>query len=210
MEGTDCEVLDRRSVGPATVALVLAAPPGFEAAPGQFVQLRADVDGEAVTRHYSISSPVVADQFEVTVGVDPNGTLSPWLATVEPGTAVAIDGPYGRVHYEDESHVVVLAAGPGIGPAVGVAERTIGDGGEAAVVYRTETPVHERRLAGLARAAADVFLASTSPAFEAAVAAVVDRGQVLVYGFQPFVDDATAAIRRAGGDPDDARVENFG
>jgi len=33
---------------------------------------------------------------------------------------------------------------------------------------------------------------------------------VFVYGFADFVEDATTAIERGGGDPDAAKVENFG
>ena len=46
--------------------------------------------------------------------------------------------------------------------------------------------------------------------FGAAVGAVVGRGRVFVYGFEPFVDDAEGALRAAGGDPTAAKVENFG
>lgn len=210
MEGTDVDVVYRRGVGPGTIALSVEAPPGFDARPGQFVQVRATVDGEPVTRHYSISSPTVSETFELTVGVDPDGTLSPWLADAEPGATLEVDGPFGRVHYEDESSVVVLAAGPGIGPAVGVAERAILDGGDAAVVYRTDDIVHERRLAGLALAGAPVFAVRSREGFEDAVATVRNRGQPFVFGFESFVEEARAAIESAGGDPADAKTENFG
>jgi len=210
MDGTEVEIRACRSVGPNTVALVLAAPPGFDARPGQFVQVRATVDGETVTRHFSISSPTVGDAFEVTVGVDPDGTLSPWLAAVAPGETLFVDGPFGRVYYEDETAVVVLAAGPGIGPAVGVAERATMDGGDATVVYRADRPVHEARLAGLAAAGAIVYVASSDEAFRAATAAAVGTGQVFVFGFEPFVETVRDVIADVGGDPAVAKVENFG
>lgn len=210
MEGTEVDVVDRRAVGPGTFSLTLEAPPGFDARPGQFVQVRATVDGDTVTRHYSISSPAVGETFELTVGVDPEGTLSPWLAEVDAGETVAVDGPFGRVHYEGEPSAVVLASGPGIGPAVGVAERTIRDGGDAAVVYRADELVHERRLSGLARAGAPVYAVGGRASFADAVAATVDRGQLFVYGFEPFVDEARAAIEAAGVDAGGVKVENFG
>lgn len=210
MEGTEVAVIDRRRVGPGTVALSVETPPGFNARPGQFVQVRARVEGEAVTRHYSISSPTVLETFELTVGVDPDGTLSPWLAGLELGTTLEVAGPFGRVHYEDESSVVVLAAGPGVGPAVGVAERAILEGGDAAVVYRTDSIVHERRLARLGQAGAAVYVVGSREAFEAAVATVGQRGQPFVFGFEPFVEAARAAIEATGGDPAAAKTENFG
>ena len=232
MEGTEVRVVDVSDVGPDTVAVTLEAPPGFEARPGQFVQLRAtvdDADGEgggdgedevdagdddAVTRHYSISSPVVDETFELTIGVDPEGTLSPWLAEVAPGATVEIAGPWGRVYYADEPRVVVLAAGPGIGAAVGVAERAVIDGGSPTVVYRSAVPVHEDRLSALASAGADVRVTADDEAFEAAVAEILEtedaERQTFVYGFAPFVEDAREAILAAGGDPGVAKVENYG
>jgi 3-phenylpropionate/trans-cinnamate dioxygenase ferredoxin reductase subunit len=209
MEGTEVEIVDVRDVGPDTVALRVASPPGFDARPGQFVQVRATVDGDTVTRHYSVSSPEVDETFELTVGIDPDGTLTPWLAGAEPGDTVEVDGPFGRVYYEDEDGVVVLAAGPGIGAAVGVAEASLARGGDAAVAYLTEGLVHEDRLARLAAAGARVYVVGDER-FEAAVGEVLGHGQVFVYGFSPFVDAAEAAITAAGGDPAAAKVENFG
>ena len=209
MEGTEVEIVDVSEVGPDTVALAVAAPAGFDARPGQFVQVRGTVDGEAVTRHYSVSSPSVTDTFELTVGVDPDGTLSPWLADAAPGDTVEVDGPFGRVYYDGEARVAVLAAGPGVGPAVGVAERALAEGGEAALVYRADGVVHESRLAGLAAAGADVFVVGEAH-FPAAVSAAVGGGQTFVYGFAPFVEAAETAIAEAGVDPEAAKVENFG
>lgn len=216
MDGTEVEIADVRGVGPDTVALRVTAPPGFDARPGQFVQVRATVGGEPVTRHYSVSSASVGETFELTVGIDPDGTLSPRLADAKPGDTVEIDGPFGRSFYEDEERVVVLAAGPGIGAAVGIAEATLSRGGDAAIVYRTGSPVHEDRLSRLAAADAHVYVVGTgTETFEAAVRAAIgggsgDGARIFVYGFAPFVEIARAAIAAAGGDPAVAKVENFG
>lgn len=209
MDGTEVDIVGVDDVGPDTVALIVEAPPGFEARPGQFVQVRSVVDGEAVTRHYSVSSPRVTDSFEITVDVDPEGTLSPLLADASPGDVVEVDGPFGRVYYEGESGAVVLAAGPGIGPAVAVAERAIQERNVAAVVYRSDDLVHEARLSGLALAGVDVFVAGEDR-FADAVGAVVGDGQTFVYGFRPFVESAERAVVAAGGDWSAAKVENFG
>jgi len=210
MEGTEVGITGLREVGPHTIALCVVSPPGFDARPGQFVQLRAAVDGEPVTRHYSVSSPEVDETFELTVGIDREGTLTPWLAGAEPGETVEVDGPFGRVHYEGEDSVVALAGGPGIGAAVGVAEAALARGGDAALVYRTEELVHEARLARLAADGARVYAVGGEDAFGAAVGDVTGRGQVFVYGFEPFVEVTETAIRAAGGDPAAAKVENFG
>lgn len=209
MDGVAVTLTGVTEVGPSTVAVTLEAPAGFDARPGQFVQVRATVDGEPVTRHYSVSSPWVDDDFEVTVGVDPEGTLSPWLAAAAPGDAVEVAGPFGRVYYDAEPRVVVLAAGPGIGPAVGVAERAVAEGGDAAVVYLADHLVHEARLARLSLAGATVFVVGPG-SFESAVDGATDGGQPFVYGFEPFVEVARVALENAGVDPGTAKVENFG
>lgn len=216
MDGTDCAIRRLTSVGPGTVAVTLAAPADFDARPGQFVQVSRMIAGEPVTRHYTISSPRVGETFELTVGVDPEGDLSPWLADAEPGDTVTIDGPYGRVFYEDERSVACVASGPGNGPAIGVAERALLDGGESTVVYETDHSgnclVHGRRLAALATAGASVSVCRPREGgrLSKLVASVPEETQLFAYGFQPFVDRVKAAIRSAGGDPYAAKIENFG
>lgn len=199
-----------RSVGPNAVALELATPEGFTALPGQFVLVRATVDGEEIARHYTLSSPTVGETFELTVGVDPDGDLSPWLADLTAGDELDIEGPFGDVAYDDDGDVVVLAGGPGVGPAVGIAERARERGHAAAVVYRDDAPIHEDRLAALAAGGADVAVLGDDDSLAPAVARVADDGDIYVFGFRAFVDDALAAVEAAGGDPDAAAVESFG
>ncbi len=122
MEGTPVTVESVSEVGPDTVTLELETPDGFDALPGQFVLLRAAPDDEAISRHYTLSSPSVGATFELTVGVDPDGDLSPWLADLEGGETVHVEGPFGRITYEGETDIVAAAGGPGIGPSIAVAE----------------------------------------------------------------------------------------
>ena len=213
MDATDVTVADCREVGPDTVALDLDSPDGFSARPGQFVKLSATLDGEQESRFYTISSPDTDGGFEVTVGIDPEGTLAPWLAERTAGDTVTVAGPYGDAFYDGEARVVIVAGGPGVGPAVGIAEAALADGHEAAVVYRDDAPVHEDRLATLSDAGAEVYVLGNDDDLASAVAETVsaDEGeQVFVYGFAEFLDAATAALDAAGVDPGAARTENFG
>jgi ferredoxin-NADP reductase len=201
-------------VGPDTYALRFTAPDGFAAEPGQFVKLGTEIDGESVARFYTLSSPRVGETFEVTVGIDPDGgDFSAFLADAETGTEMTLSGPYGDQHYDGEARAVVIAGGPGIGPAVAIAERALDEGAEAAVVYRDDDVAHADRIDALRDRGAAVRLLDADEALTDAVAdalAGTDGETVFVYGFADLVADAEAAIDAAGGDADAAKVENFG
>ncbi|MFB6220461.1 MAG: FAD-dependent oxidoreductase [Halolamina sp.] len=210
-------VVCNESVGPDTYAVTFESPEGFDGLPGQFVKLSAEVEGEDHARFYTLSSPDAEETFETTIEVDEaGGPFSAYLAGLSEGDEVAVEGPYGDEHYEGESRVVVLAGGPGVGPAVAIGEAALADGNEAAVVYRHEgMPAHQARLNDLADAGASVEMISgtDAAAFEAAVDEAVTGAadeQVFVYGFASFVETAREAIAVAGGDPAGAKVENFG
>ncbi|SIQ76018.1 3-phenylpropionate/trans-cinnamate dioxygenase ferredoxin reductase subunit [Haladaptatus litoreus] len=212
MEGTEIVVRAVRTVGKNTIALELESPAKFDAQPGQFVQVRGEVDGEEITRHYTLSSPDTDGTFEITVGIDPDGDLSPWLAELESGDTIEVDGPFGRSYYEGEESVVVLAGGPGVGPAVGIAERAIADGGEAVVIYRDDEPAHEERLRELETAGAAVVVTAAPLVEDEDVTDALESasGQLFVYGFADFLEEANAVLAATGHEPDDAKSENFG
>ena len=86
------------------VAITLAVPPDlrdtFAFKPGQFLTLRAVINGESVRRSYSICSSVqrFAKDHEIEVGVKPvaGGVFSNWAVTLQAGSAVAVMPPEGR------------------------------------------------------------------------------------------------------------------
>jgi ferredoxin-NADP reductase len=209
MDETEVMVRAVTTVGPGTIALELETPADFDANPGQFVRLHATVDGEEIARYYTLSSPDIEETFEITVGIDPEGDLSPWLADRESGDTVTIEGPFGNVVY-DEGDVAVLAGGPGVGPAVGVAEAAVAEGSEATIVYQDDAPAHEQRLDALVDSGATVRIVENKQGLTDAVREVVDDGQIYVFGFQAFVEDARDAVEAGGGDFSEAEVESFG
>jgi cytochrome-b5 reductase len=206
-------VTDTTTVGPETVAIEFSTPAEFDAQPGQFVKLSATVDDEEYARFYTLSSPDVDGTAEITVGIDPeeSGPFSEYLAALVAGDEIEMSGPFGSDYYEGESRVVVLAGGPGVGPAVGIGERALNDGGEVAIVYRDVDPAHDERLDALDAAGASVDV-TDGPIVEAVGDAITGRDdeQVFVYGFADFVEEATDAAAAAGVAAADLKVENFG
>lgn len=209
MEPTRTTIVAVREVGPDTVAVDLESPAAFEARPGQFLKLSADVDGERVTRFYTLSSPDAEGVVEITIGIDPEGSLGPWIADPDrEGDTVTVEGPYGGAHYEGEPASLVIAGGPGVGAAVGIGERAVAEGNEVTIVYRDDSPVHRDRLASLERAGATVVI--TGADIDEHVEKYLADQQVFVYGFQGFVTGALDVIEAGGGDPDAAKVESYG
>lgn len=212
MDGTEVEVQSVRDVGEDTVSLEIESPEGLDARPGQFLQVAGTVDGEEVTRHYTLSSPDTVETFEITVGIDPDGDLSPWLAERDAGETVAVAGPYGVSYYEGEPHGIVLAGGPGVGPAVGIGERALAEGNEVTIVYRDDDPAHDDRLGKLAADGAEIIVTDEALRESEEIRDVLSRaeGQVFVYGFADFLSEAHDVLAATGHDPDEAKEENFG
>ncbi|MFD1587126.1 ferredoxin--NADP reductase [Halorientalis brevis] len=213
MEDVPVTVAAVTTVGDNAKVIEFESPDGFEAQPGQFVKLGTVVDGEEMNRFYTISSADVDETFDVTVEIDPEGEFGPYLDDLAAGDSLTMSGPYGSDYYEDEPRVVVLAGGPGVGPAVGIARRAVDDGGDAAIVYRDDEPIHEDALAALESDGVTVHVLDADADMTDTVADVVtgtDGEQVFIYGFADFLDAATAAVEATGINPDKAKVENFG
>jgi ferredoxin-NADP reductase len=199
------------SVGQDTVAITFESPAAFEAQPGQFVKLTGVVDGEEYSRFYTLSSPDVTETFEITVEItEEGGPFSAYLANLDAGEKLDMTGPFGKDYYEGEQRVVVIAGGPGIGPAVGVGERARAEGAAVAIVYQDEAPAHTERLETLEERGADVWITDDIEEFVKAAVTGDEDEQVFVYGFADFVDAAVDAIEATGGVPDGAKIENFG
>jgi ring-1,2-phenylacetyl-CoA epoxidase subunit PaaE len=104
----------------------------FHFEPGQFLTLRADVNGQDVRRNYSISSP--RSQFlkhgELEIGIRPveGGVFSNWAATqLKTGDTVKVMPPEGRFTIKKPRaiHRVGFAAGSGITPILSIAATTL-------------------------------------------------------------------------------------
>ena len=197
------------SVGSRTAALELRTPDGFTADPGQFVLVRATVEGVEETGYYTLSSPDTDDIMEITVEYVPEGTLAPWLAERSPGDTIEIEGPFGDVRYTGDGPAVVLAEGPGIGPAVGIAERARRESYETTIVFWGEDPPHRDRLDALEADGATVLVVESLRDASDVLGEAGDA-TVYVFGFESFVRDAKTVAEAVGVVDDDLRAESFG
>jgi len=93
----------------------------FDFKAGQFLAVQADVPGVGVQHSpYCMFVPAAPDRtFEMLIRVFPEGPLSHYLASMEPGAPLAFRGPSGRSMLpkeDDDSELVLLATGVGISP----------------------------------------------------------------------------------------------
>ncbi len=125
-----------------SLAVTFAIPPEtretFAFQPGQFLTLRARVDGQEVRRNYSISSPRsrLATAGELEIGIRPvaGGVFSNWAArSLKAGDTLDVMPPDGRfvVRKQRAIHRVGFAAGSGITPILSIAATTLEEQPEA-------------------------------------------------------------------------------
>ena len=117
------------------VAITLAVPAAlrdtFAFQPGQFLTVRADINGADVRRSYSISSPRSRLQHgELELGIRPveGGVFSNWAATqLKAGDTLRVMPPDGRftVQKQRAIHRVGFAAGSGITPILSILATTL-------------------------------------------------------------------------------------
>ena len=120
------------------VAISFAVPTALREAftyvPGQFLTLRAQIDGEDVRRSYSICSPTARylTSGELEVGIRPmqGGLFSNWAAThVKVGDILPVMPPDGRFVSKRPRaiHRVGFAAGSGITPILSIIATSLQD-----------------------------------------------------------------------------------
>jgi len=94
----------------------------LSAKPGQFLTFQWQIDGQRVTRSYTISSsPLHENYVEITPKRMENGCVSVFLnQRADPGLRVKASGPYGRFYFDEKLHksIVLIAAGSGITPMI--------------------------------------------------------------------------------------------
>jgi ring-1,2-phenylacetyl-CoA epoxidase subunit PaaE len=117
------------------VALSFAIPPElrdlYAFTPGQFLTLKAQINGEPVRRSYSICSSTqnLADTHEIEVGIKPveGGVFSNWATRLQTGDTLDVMPPDGRFtpRLSGAVHRVGWAAGSGITPLLSIIASTL-------------------------------------------------------------------------------------
>jgi len=205
-------VREIKEVGPEMIAVKLESAPEFEAEPGQFVLVEAQIEGETASEYFTLSSPLVGETFEITAKYDSSGTVGPWLADrdLDDEIEFEIKGPFGDIQYRGGHDVIIMASGPGIGPAVGITERARDTDSAATIIYQTKTPAFEDRLEELESRKAEIHIVSDSDELTDRLQATDSNATVYVFGFSAFISSTRDALKAAAIDPGPIYFENFG
>jgi ring-1,2-phenylacetyl-CoA epoxidase subunit PaaE len=130
------------------VAISFDVPKDLRAAyafqPGQYLTLRADIDGQDVRRSYSISSVPGADHLTVGVRRVEDGLFSTFAnTTLRVGDAVQVMTPQGnfKATTGKAENYLLVAAGSGITPMMSIAQAVLEDSSasEVTLVYGNRT-----------------------------------------------------------------------
>lgn len=105
---------------------------GYEA--GQFIMLKANIDGEEVKRAYSVASPPPrdfkhAEYIELIIKLVPGGKLTTYLFSLEAGSSIYVAGPYGRFTLKEPivHGDIFMATGSGIAPFMSMLRKAFRD-----------------------------------------------------------------------------------
>ncbi len=122
-------VADVRRETADTVSVALDVPealrPGFAYQPGQYLTLRATLDGEELRRSYSICSGLDDGEMRVAIKLAPDGRFSAWAhGALQPGHLIEAMPPQGRftvaLDPAQARTYLGVAAGSGITPVLSI------------------------------------------------------------------------------------------
>ncbi len=116
-----------------------AVPTAYRFDPGQHLTVTVPVDGEQLSRCYTIaSSPRRPEELTITVKRVPGGPVSGWLHDrLRVGDAVVVDGPLGvfSTAHHPASRYLFLSAGSGITPLMSMLRTIHADREDVDVVF---------------------------------------------------------------------------
>lgn len=126
------------------VSVTFALPEGLRAdydfVPGQYLTLRATLDGQELRRSYSICSEPGAETISVGIRRLPGGAFSDTVCSkLREGETLEVMTPEGRFLLGDEKDLLLVAAGSGITPMASIARAALARGARVTLVYGNRT-----------------------------------------------------------------------
>lgn len=225
------------------VSLTFAVPEAlrdaYRYAPGQYLTLRATIDGEEVRRSYSICSGLDDDQLRVAIKRVPGGAFSTWInGSLREGDTLSVMTPDGRfgipIEPDAARTLVAFAAGSGITPVLSILKTVLarepasrfvlfyGNRATGSIMFRTELEdLKDRYMARLSvfhvlsREQQDVPVLNGH--LDAAKIGVLMRAMLpvdvvdhaFVCGPQPMIEGLEKALADLGMPRDRIHVERF-
>jgi CDP-4-dehydro-6-deoxyglucose reductase len=119
MKIMQARLLEARNISPSVRHFEFDLPEveRFGFVPGQFMSLTADIQGDEITRAYSIASPPSGNRFALCLNEVEGGHFSPHLFSLGSGGQVNCQGPYGAFIFRRPlSDSILVATGTGIAP----------------------------------------------------------------------------------------------
>jgi ring-1,2-phenylacetyl-CoA epoxidase subunit PaaE len=153
-----------RQVRPLTddsIEVTFAVPPElsgeYDYDPGQYVAIRAEVDGVELRRSYSICAAPVPGEIRVAIKRDLGGAFSTWaVRSLAAGAELDVMSPEGTFTVGDATrpapHYAAIAAGSGVTPVVALAHSVLGrvPDSQFTIVYSNRTALDTMFLEELA------------------------------------------------------------
>ncbi|MER9332876.1 hybrid-cluster NAD(P)-dependent oxidoreductase [Mesorhizobium sp. M0293] len=129
-----------------TFVLTSAADRMFCFSAGQYVLVHLRINGTAMTRSYSVSSPPTRPlDLQITVKRTPGGLASNWLHdNLRPGSKIEIEGPFGSFNLDElpSQKPVFLSGGSGVTPTMSMLRALTdrADDRQIHFIYSAKTP----------------------------------------------------------------------
>jgi ring-1,2-phenylacetyl-CoA epoxidase subunit PaaE len=136
----ELEVAEVRPLTAESVEVTFDVPPElhdeYDYLAGQYVALRATVDGHELRRSYSICRPPTIGRISVGIKRDIGGRFSTWAnSELKAGDRIDVMSPQGTFTTAlpdlDRAHIVGIAAGSGITPLMSVAHTVLDGSGSS-------------------------------------------------------------------------------
>jgi ring-1,2-phenylacetyl-CoA epoxidase subunit PaaE len=144
-----------------SIEVTFAVPPelagDYDYDPGQYVAIRATINGKELRRSYSICAAPVPGEIRVAIKRDLGGAFSTWaLENLAPGAELDVMSPEGNFTVTPgadlDRHFVAIAAGSGVTPVVALAHSVL-DGSPTSqftLIYSNRTALDTMFLEDLA------------------------------------------------------------